>query len=300
MRDDQPLAGARIAGLAAHDRADRRADRDPGRPRGRGALGLLQHLLHPGRGRGRRGGRARTAAPTSPPVSRCSPGRVRRSRSTGGARRRSCSWPDGAGPNMILDDGGDATLLVHKGREWEQPVSSPRPQQDDPEEWKVILETVRGTLAEDPTLWTRVVRRHPRGDRGDHDRCAPALPAARGRQAALPGDQRQRLGHQVQVRQQVRRPAQPDRRAEPGDRRADRWQGRLVCGFGDVGKGCAEALARPGRPRRGHRDRPDLRAAGRDGGLPGRAPGGRPGQGRLLHHHHRVPATSSPPTTCAP
>jgi adenosylhomocysteinase len=44
----------------------------------------------------------------------------------------------------------------------------------------------------------------------------------------------------------------------------------VVCGYGDVGKGCAESPARPGRPRHRHRDRPDLRAAGGDGRLPGR------------------------------
>src|SRR5919201_1171392 len=49
-------------------------------------------------------------------------------------------WPDGSGPNMILDDGGDATLLVHKGAEFERAGRVPdfNPQQD-PEEWGVIL-----------------------------------------------------------------------------------------------------------------------------------------------------------------
>jgi adenosylhomocysteinase len=65
-------------------------------------------------------------------------------------------WPDGAGPNMILDDGGDATLLVHKGREWEQQGAVPSPEAEDPEEWRVILETVRAGLAEHPTRWTDV------------------------------------------------------------------------------------------------------------------------------------------------
>ena len=46
----------------------------------------------------------------------------------------------------------------------------------------------------------------------------------------------------------------------------------VVCGYGDVGKGCADSPARPGRPRDRHRDRPDLRAPGRDGRLPGRRP----------------------------
>ena len=45
----------------------------------------------------------------------------------------------------------------------------------------------------------------------------------------------------------------------------------VVCGFGDVGKGCAESLRGQGAQRDHHRDRPDLRAAGRDAGLPGRA-----------------------------
>src|SRR5699024_9062433 len=65
-------------------------------------------------------------------------------------------WPDGQGPNMILDDGGDATLLVHKGKEWEQRGAVPTAEEGDPEEWRVILETVRAGLAEDPQRWTRV------------------------------------------------------------------------------------------------------------------------------------------------
>ena len=60
--DSQPLKGARDHGLAAHDDPDRRADRDAGRPRRRGPLGLLQHLLHPGSRR--RGDRRRP--PTAP------------------------------------------------------------------------------------------------------------------------------------------------------------------------------------------------------------------------------------------
>jgi adenosylhomocysteinase len=50
----------------------------------------------------------------------------------------------------------------------------------------------------------------------------------------------------------------------------------VVCGYGDVGKGCAQSLSRPGRPRRGHRGRPHLRAAGGHGGLPGHHAGGHP------------------------
>ena len=66
------------------------------------------------------------------------------------------AWPDGAGPNMILDDGGDATLLVHKGVEFEAAGAVPTAAEDDPEEWVVILDTLRRSLAADPKHWTTV------------------------------------------------------------------------------------------------------------------------------------------------
>ena len=60
------------------------------------------------------------------------------------------------GPNMILDDGGDATLLVHKGREFELAGSVPATGVDDSEEYGVILELLRSSLANDPTRFTRI------------------------------------------------------------------------------------------------------------------------------------------------
>ena len=64
------------------------------------------------------------------------------------------TWPADAagntGPNMILDDGGDATMLIHNGTEWEAAGVVPAAQEGDPEEWQVILETVRNTIAADP------------------------------------------------------------------------------------------------------------------------------------------------------
>jgi adenosylhomocysteinase len=60
------------------------------------------------------------------------------------------------GPNMILDDGGDATLLVHKGREFEIAGSVPATGADDSEEYAVILELLRGSLKNDPTRFTRI------------------------------------------------------------------------------------------------------------------------------------------------
>jgi adenosylhomocysteinase len=62
----------------------------------------------------------------------------------------------GRGPNMILDDGGDATLLVHKGTEYEKAGAVPDATDDDPEEWHVIVDVLKRSLAEAPTRWTEV------------------------------------------------------------------------------------------------------------------------------------------------
>src|SRR5215212_4199622 len=58
------------------------------------------------------------------------------------------AWPDGDGPNMILDDGGDATLLVHKGTEFERAGAVPDPESAESDEFKIILRTLARTLAE--------------------------------------------------------------------------------------------------------------------------------------------------------
>jgi len=63
-------------------------------------------------------------------------------------------WPDGTLPNMILDDGGDATLLVHKGVEFEKAGAIPATKDDDNEEYKEILEVLRRTISEGSSLWT--------------------------------------------------------------------------------------------------------------------------------------------------
>jgi len=66
------------------------------------------------------------------------------------------SWPDGGMPNMILDDGGDATLLVHKGVEFEKAGKVPGPKADDNEEWKAILAVLKRTLETSPGKWRQM------------------------------------------------------------------------------------------------------------------------------------------------
>lgn len=63
-------------------------------------------------------------------------------------------WPDGQFPNMILDDGGDATLLVHKGAEFEKAGAIPATKDDDNEEYKAILDVLRRTISNGSTFWT--------------------------------------------------------------------------------------------------------------------------------------------------
>ena len=68
---------------------------------------------------------------------------------------RALSWAEG-GPNMILDDGGDATMLVHKGAEYEAAGAVPDPASGESEEFRIFLSLLQQTVAEDPTRWTRV------------------------------------------------------------------------------------------------------------------------------------------------
>jgi len=64
------------------------------------------------------------------------------------------TWPDGQQPNMILDDGGDATLLIHKGVEFEKAGKVPDACPGDNEEWVAILDLLRRTLESSPGKWT--------------------------------------------------------------------------------------------------------------------------------------------------
>ena len=96
--------------LAAHDHRDGDPHRDARRTRRVRALGELQHLLDAGPRRRRHCRR---------PAFRCSRTRAKRWRNTGISRSRALTHPGNKGPQLIVDDGGDATLLIHKGYELE-------------------------------------------------------------------------------------------------------------------------------------------------------------------------------------
>ena len=171
------------------------------------------------------------------------------------------------GPNMILDDGGDATLLVHKGREFEKAGAVPDPASADSEEFQVILALLTRSLAEDPQRWTRIGE----GIKGVTEETTTGV--HRLYEMVETGEL---LFPAINVNDSVTKSKFDNLYGcrhsliDGINRATDVMIGgkvAVVCGFGDVGKGCAESTARPGRARDHHRDRPDLRAAGGDAGL---------------------------------
>ena len=149
----------------------------------------------------------------------------------------------GTGPNMILDDGGDATLLVHKGVEYEKAGAVPDPSTADSEEFQVILALLQRSLAEDPQRWTKIAAGHQGRHRGDHHRRAPALPD--GQEAGT------LLFPAINVNDSVTKSKFDNLYGcrhsliDGINRATDVMIGgkvAVVCGYGDVGKGCAESL----------------------------------------------------------
>jgi len=66
-------------------------------------------------------------------------------------------WPDGSGPDLIVDDGGDATMVLHKGLEYENAGEIPGfDPETEPEEWGIVLDLIRKVAAEDPGRWARL------------------------------------------------------------------------------------------------------------------------------------------------
>ena len=75
------------------------------------------------------------------------------------ATEQMLTWPDADGPDLIVDDGGDATLLIHKGAAFEKAGRVPEFDPDsEPEEWGEILSCLKTHLAIDPTKWTRMAK----------------------------------------------------------------------------------------------------------------------------------------------
>jgi adenosylhomocysteinase len=152
------------------------------------------------------------------------------------------SWPDGAGPNMLLDDGGDATLLVHKGAEYEAAGAVPSAAEEDPEEWRVILDLLRASLAEAPGKWTAVAGQ-VRGvteetTTGVHRLYEMATAGTLRFPAINVNDSvtKSKFDNKYGCRHSL---------VDGINRATDVLIGgkvAVVCGYGDVGKGCAESL----------------------------------------------------------
>ncbi|QKG25146.1 adenosylhomocysteinase [Actinomadura verrucosospora] len=151
-------------------------------------------------------------------------------------------WPDGSAPNMILDDGGDATLLVHKGAEYEKAGAVPQATEDDPEEWGIILETLRRTIAEKPGRWTEtaaaikgVTEETTTGVHRLYEMAKAgtlAFPAINVNDSVTKSKFDNKYGCRHSVIDGLNRATD----VLIGGKVA------VVCGYGDVGKGCAEAL----------------------------------------------------------
>ncbi len=154
------------------------------------------------------------------------------------------TWSDSptGGPNMILDDGGDATLLVHKGVEYEKNGSAPDPSTAESDELRVVLETLNRTLAESPNKWTRLAS-EIRGVTEETTTGVHRLYEMQ-REGSL-------LFPAINVNDAVTKSKFDNKYGcrhslvDGINRATDVLIGgkvAVVCGYGDVGKGCAESL----------------------------------------------------------
>ncbi len=156
---------------------------------------------------------------------------------------RALRWPDGSGPNLLVDDGGDATLLLHKGAEFEAAGSIPDfDPTSEPEEWGVILETLRSEMQLRPGRWAAAVKEIG----GVSEETTTGV--HRLYQMAEDGEL---LFPAINVNDSVTkskfdniygcRHSLPDGLARATDVMLG-GKVAVVCGFGEVGKGCAQAL----------------------------------------------------------
>src|SRR6266550_3329455 len=152
------------------------------------------------------------------------------------------TWPEGDGPNMILDDGGDATLFVHKGAEYEKAGGVPIPAEDDPEEWVIILDRLRNSLADHPGKWTRaastikgVTEETTTGVHRLYEMAQSGsllFPAINVNDSVTKSKFDNKYGCRHSLIDGIKR----------GTDVLIGGKVALVCGYGDVGKGCAESL----------------------------------------------------------
>ncbi|MFE0024635.1 adenosylhomocysteinase [Amycolatopsis sp. NPDC059021] len=154
---------------------------------------------------------------------------------------RMLTW-DGDGPNMILDDGGDATMLVHKGTEYEKAGVVPTPDENTSDEFRVFLELLRASVAADTGKWTKIGE----GIRGVTEETTTGV--LRLYQLAAAGEL---LFPAINVNDSVTKSKFDNRYGirhsliDGINRGTDVLIGgkvAVVCGYGDVGKGAAESL----------------------------------------------------------
>ncbi|HEY3001667.1 MAG TPA: adenosylhomocysteinase [Kribbellaceae bacterium] len=151
-------------------------------------------------------------------------------------------WPGADGPNMILDDGGDATLLVHKGVEFEKAGAAPAPETAESEEFAVVLTLLGESLAKDPRRWTTIAA----GIQGVTEETTTGVHRLyeMHRAGSL-------LFPAINVNDSVTKSKFDNKYGcrhslvDGINRATDVLIGgkvAVVCGYGDVGKGCAESL----------------------------------------------------------
>ncbi|OXM52187.1 adenosylhomocysteinase [Amycolatopsis alba] len=154
---------------------------------------------------------------------------------------RMLTW-DGEGPNMILDDGGDATMLVHKGTEFEKAGVVPSPDEDTSDEFRVFLQLLSASVAADTGKWTKIGE----GVRGVTEETTTGV--LRLYQLAAAGEL---LFPAINVNDAVTKSKFDNRYGirhsliDGINRGTDVLIGgkvAVVCGYGDVGKGAAESL----------------------------------------------------------
>ena len=152
------------------------------------------------------------------------------------------TWPDGATPNMLLDDGGDATMFVHKGAEYEKAGGVPSAADDDADELKVILDRLRASLAAAPGRWTAVADSIKGVTEETTTGVHRLYEMARAGSLLFPA---------INVNDSVTKSKFDNKYGcrhsliDGINRGTDVLIGgkvAVVCGYGDVGKGCAESL----------------------------------------------------------